>query len=243
MFPHYAYLVLDLLLLPVWLALFALRKDLRKEILIGGLAFGVIAFLTEPLFIRDYWSPQYVAPLFWGNIPIGSFEDFLYGFFKGGIASAIYEFVFSLRFRKTPDAHYKWAHFIIPFYVVGFAVFLGTNLHWGINSMYASLIASGVCFLFILWYRRDLIVDGFVSGLFLIGVWFGVLLLFQLLYPGIIDSWWHLDNLSGIRLAGVPIEELYEALLVGAIGAPLYAFFTGRHFLKLHPRKLFRAFR
>ena len=100
---NYAYLIGVLLFFPIWLLLFTLRKDLKKEIFVASFVFGVIAFLSEPLFLRDYWNPEYMNSLFFGPYQLGSFEDFLYGFFKGGIAAVIYEEIFGKRFAKRKD--------------------------------------------------------------------------------------------------------------------------------------------
>ena len=54
--------------------------------------------------------------------------------------------------------------------------------------------------------------------------------IFTKVYPGIIDKWWMLDNLSGIRLIGVPFEEFLWAFGMGMMTGPLYEFIVGLKF-------------
>ncbi len=40
---------------------------------------------------------------------------------------------------------------------------------------------------------------------------------------------WLLPNLSGVLVAGIPVEELLWAFGVGMVAGPFYEFFTGSY--------------
>ncbi len=85
---QYAYLILGCLLLSIWLGLFLYRKDIRREMMIISIAFGFGGLLAEYVYLKDWWQPLIIT-----GTRIG-FEDFLFGFTTGGIASVIYEVIF-----------------------------------------------------------------------------------------------------------------------------------------------------
>ena len=198
----------------------------------AGLVFGLVSFLAEPLFLRDYWHPGYLKPLFVGGYQIGSLEDFLYGFLKGGIASVIYEEIFGKFLAKRKNRKHHWVWFLAPFYMGGVALFIVPIYLLNLNSLYAALLASLFCFSFYVWLRKDLLFDSLMSGILvgalsIVGLW-----ILTLIFPEMFHLYWKLHNLSGIFVAGVPVEELLESFAVGMIGGPFYEFFMGRRFLK-----------
>ena len=70
--------------------------------------------------------------------------------------------------------------------------------------------------------------SGFLCGLiFLIG--YLILLTF---YPLIFQAFWQLDNLSGIRIGKIPIEEILWAFGFGMVVGPMYEFYAGLRFKK-----------
>ena len=224
---QFAYLIGNLLILfPIWLLLFVRRKDLHKEMFIVSLLVGIVGPISELWYLKDYWRPE----TFMGW-PIG-IEDFLFGFFIGGISSVIYEELIGKKHSNRLNRTHHWSLFLIP--VVGILLFVFNVLffYFQINSIYASIITFFLLALIILYFRRDLIIDSLMSG-FLTGfVMLGSYLIFLSLFPEAIQRWWLLDNISRILVYGIPIEELMWAFGWGMIGGPAYEFFTGLNFNK-----------
>ena len=52
-------------------------------------------------------------------------------------------------------------------------------------------------------------------------------------FPGIIEQFWLLGNLSGFLIWGIPIEELGFYFAAGAFIAPLYEFLFEKKLVKL----------
>ena len=219
---HYAYLLGNLLiLLPVWVFIFRWRKDLRKEILIVSLVAGIIGPISELYYLKDYWRPE----IFTGW-PVG-IEDFLFGFFIGGISSVIYEEIFGKKHSKRTNRDHHWSWFIIPISALFILVLNALFFIFNINSIYVSLVAFFLITLVILCFRRDLWIDSIMSGVLMGLVMFFSYLVFLTIFPEAIHRWWLLNNISGILINGIPAEELLWAFGLGMVCGPIYEFFTG----------------
>lgn len=228
MIPYqYAYLVGNLLLFfPVWLFFFVRRKDLRREILIISLFVGICGPLSELWYLRDYWRPET-----FNGWPIG-IEDFLFGFFIGGIASSIYEEFFGKYTYKRIDRKYRWSWFIPPVVASSLFVFNILIFVFGVNSIYASTVTFLAFVAFVLYLRHDLAVDSLISGLLLGLLMFLGYLIFLPIFPEAIHRYWMLQNISGILIRGIPLEELLWAFGLGMAVGPMYEFFAGLKFKK-----------
>lgn len=232
---QYAYLVsATLLLFPIWLLLFLHRKDLRQELLLVSIVIGIIGPISELWYLQDYWRPET-----FNGWTIGV-EDFLFGFFIGGIGSVIYEELFGKHFTKRLDRTHHWRWFLIPIVIL---FLLGLNipfLYFDINSIYASIIALLVTAAVMMYFRTDLWGDLFMSGV-LVGLIMSVnYLIFLKIFPEAIHRWWELENISGILVMGIPLEELLWAFSWGMVGGPIYEFFTGRKFSRRIARNKFQ---
>ncbi len=217
-----AYLVGTILFAAVWLWLFIARRDLRREIL----TMSVIGSLFTPLaliYLPDYWYPEHII-----GHPLG-IEDFLFAFFIAGIGGVLYEVIFGTA-HVMRAYRARGSRGILAVSVVAAAVLVGLSLIFGLNSIYSSYIAFAVIFFYILWFRRDLLVPSLINGA-LVGLL--MFLFYQVwiaLYPGVIQHWWMLKNISGILIAGVPLEEIVWGFSWGIVGGSAYEFVRGMRF-------------
>ena len=222
-----------LMYLPVFLFLFFWRKDTRKEMLVAGLAFGIIAFLTEPIFIKYYWHPEYIWPFFINGVQIGSFEDFIYGFLKGGIAAIIYEEFFHKTICKMRNHKHHWKRMIAPIYLGGICIFLFCTISLEFNPVYSSILAISIFGIYLCLYRRDLLINAIYSALLVAGLTYIGFILVLYVFPNLIDVWWKHDTLSQLYFSKIPLEEILEGGLIGFFGGPFYEFFNGLKLKKL----------
>lgn len=213
---QYAYAIGSVIIFPLWLILFIFRKDLRREMLILGFFVGIFALLPEFLwFLKDYWDPLRYLTVF-----AYVWQEFLFGFLLGGIASVIYEFLFDKKERK---GKIHWLHFFIPPLVVLASFGIFTNI-FHINSMYSNIIGFCLLLLIIIVSRPDLLVDSLVSGItvgILCMTGYTVMFFF---YPRLIADWWLLQNTSGILIRGIPLEEIVWFFMFGLVCGPMYEF-------------------
>ncbi len=221
--PNYqfAYLIGDFIAFTVWLVLFIHRKDLRHKMLFLSIILGFIGPISEFWYLKDYWKPLTIT-----NTPIG-IEDYLFGFFVGGIASVLYEEFFSKKFSKRHLRKHHWV--VILIMLMGITVVISNILFFilKINSVYVSIIAFLlICFCMLI-FRKDLWFDAVASGLFLSVFFFLGYVVLLTIYPDLFNKMWHLQNLSGIYLGKIPIEEILWAFGAGMMTGPAYEFYAG----------------
>ncbi len=220
-----AYLLNGFFLMCPWLIFFFMRKDLRKEMLfmsVVSMPFGILQYL----FRQDYFHPLYIY-----NFSFFGIEDLLWMFAMGGITGVIYEEFFG---KKLSNRHTrKHPYLMIVFTVVGlFALFIG-NIIFKINSMYMTLIIFSVIGVITLLIRRDLLKHAFYSGI-CVGL---ITLIFDflhvLIFPDFFQKMWFINNVSGVLVLGIPIEELLFAFMLGFVVGPMYEFVFGFRLKKL----------
>lgn len=211
-----AYLVGGLILGLVWLLFFFARRDLRREVLSLSILAGIMGPVSEHFYRQDYWQPQYWFP---ASLRI---EDFLAGFFLGGISAVGYEVVWRKKHECVCWLSTNWILPVAAFLGLTLMIFLFHGV--GLNSIYSSILSFLAVAAVILFFRRDLISAALGSGIVLAGAMLVFYIIYQGLYSGIISAWWRLENISGILVLGVPAEELAWGFSWGMVGGSLYEF-------------------
>lgn len=229
-YSNFAYLVLGVVLFGFWFLLFLLRKDLRKEMLLMSLLCTPFA-ITELFFVQDYWYPD---TLFGWVLGI---ENFIFCFCIGGIATVVYElFMRRKLYKHKGDA--GWGRRFLFCLTIGLIL---TFLFWyvlPINFMYASFLAMSLGLICMLSFRRDLLKESILSGLFFCAIYFLVFqFCFGVLFPDLVEKWWFHRNLSGARVLGQPIEESLWAFYFGALCGPAYRFVTSSRLRKFKSKE------
>ena len=223
---YYAYLFATLPLLLVWTLLYVRRKDLRQEMLSMSFLLGFLSVVTS----YYWWTIDWWRPLTVTGTKVG-IEDFLMGFFMGGIIAIIYEVITTRRYSKNHvRSHGPYDFWLILLLLAQTTSWLFYGIH--LTSFYASslamLLAAGV----MLFIRRDLIINAMISGAC-------TALISMLFYATalLISSSWvsmtYLNSLSGVRVSGVPIEEFIFWFLAGLVFGPFYEFWKGLRLKKL----------
>ena len=218
---QFAYLLGDLMLFAVWLLLF-LRKPYRREMIVMSLYFTPFT-LFDWWFLQDYWSPQTFLGTRFG------FESFFWTFVAGGIAAVVYEEVRNKTLVRTKRAPGWMQVGLVVLFLLNFFVL---REFVGVNSMYALYIVFLITTVFILLSRKDLFADVVGSGLLcgFLGLFF--YLVYIAIFPGIVQAWWKLENLSGVLVLGIPLEELLFAFGFGMVAGPLYEVWQGYRLAK-----------
>ena len=105
MLIEYPYLFGSLILLIVWLLIYAYRKDLRHQMLWFSPAVAIFGIISEHWFLVDYWNPPVI---FHFPFNLGSPEDLIFGFAVGGIVCSLYEIVFNKRTSPENPKNRVW---------------------------------------------------------------------------------------------------------------------------------------
>jgi len=220
---QYAWLIWSLILLLIWaIIFFSLRsKESKKEMLVVSLWTSLLG-LTEPLFVPEYWSPPSLFDL---ALRTGfDIESLLFAFGVGGLVVVLYERIFRIKHETIPLSsrhsarhHYHfWAITSTP--VIFIVLLFATSL----NPIYTSAIAL-VLGGFATWYcRPDLKKKMITSAFIFLGLYFFYFLTLIAIYPGYVENVWNLKAISGVLVAGVPLEELMFAFGVGFLWSSMY---------------------
>ena len=225
--PHkYAYLVGTLIFFIPWLILFWHRKDLRKEMIVMSIIASFAGISTAYFWTQDWWRPYTIT-----GTRIG-IEDLLLGISNGGIAAVLYEEVFRRKLykRKSKEEHNKGLLFLV---IVNFIFFLVILYGLKTTSFYAFLFSMISFCVALVILRRDLLISSLINGLLMVLMVLPVYYILIIFSPGLIDKIYLFDTLSGIRITGIPIEELVFYYLFGFVGTLFYEYWQGWGLVKM----------
>jgi len=218
---QYTYLLMALVFLAIWLALFIWRKNTRKEMLTMSLIFAFIGPISEIIYTKDWWHPLTLT-----NTLIG-LESFLVGFMIGGIASVIYEDIFKKKLKtrnvsKTKEAK-RNLNFVFIF-STAVILFFGSFYLLNFNSLFATIIALLAPTIIIWIKRKDLILDSLATGILLVISASLVYSVLEFLTPGWIHAFWFFENVPDIVILNLPVDDILWYFLVGLFIGPLYEY-------------------
>jgi len=223
---RYVWLVSSSAFLVPWLAAYAGFPRQRK-VMVWASVFTTPFGLTEPLFVPAYWSPPSLFNL--AQTTGFDIESLIFTFGIGGIGAVLYNLVTGQELAPVPDAeryspHHKlhdWA-LVVPF--VSFPILY--PFPW--NPIYPAIVALLLGALAAIWCRRDLVRKTWVGAILFLAYYIVFLLGVEWMAPGYIERVWNLGALSGLRIAGLPFEELLFAAAFGAYWSGVYDHFTWR---------------
>jgi hypothetical protein len=211
----------------LWTVFFLMRKDLRKEMLVMSTGIGLLSIMTAYYWWTiDWWHPATTA-----GARIG-IEDFLSGFATGGIMAVAYEIFFR---RRHYAMRKKCAHCPGSSTLLILLAFITSFLFWGlgITSFYASTIAMTLLVGILFYFRRDLFLDGVLSGLLMVLISLPVYLFIQAIAPDWVEKTYDFAHLSGVPVFGIPIEEFIFWFLAGLVFGPWYEYWQGERTRKI----------
>ena len=211
------------LLLP-WLALyvrFPAQRAVQLPASLATMPFG----LTEPLFVPEYWSPPSLFDL--ARRTGFDIESLSFCFAIGGIAVVSYNAltrkglsVVSVEYRRLPWHRYHRLAVAAPFIVFPFVWLLPWNpIYAAIAAMAAGAAANVLC-------RPELKRKTWIGGLLFLAVYSVFIGGLELLMPAYIEHVWNLEELSGIMLLRIPVEEYLFAFAFGTYWAGVYEHVT-----------------
>ncbi len=218
----YTYFVGVIILFFVWSIVFLKKGINRREMILGGLVFGVAAVLIGMKYAtHDYWSPQYLFP----SIHI---EDFLYGFLFGGVCTQIYFFFFKVRERTTQKHH---PFFVIMAFIIFIFSFIFLTGIMKLNSIVAHIIPPLLIGLYIIYKNHRYVKIQIWSGFFAAIITFVTFKILIFINPIFVINTWYLHNLTGIIISGIPLEEYLFAFSAGFGTSLFYEFVTGKELI------------
>ena len=217
------YLKLMIVALVLWAIVFIRRKGQRKDMLWTGIFAAIAGPIQELWYVKDYWHPDYIGGWPW-------IEDILFGFVVVGVFAALYEIIFYRHIKEVQDKKSYYFVFIVVALIASVGMAFFTPF---MNSIYAAIIAFVIAWAVTMFVRPDLFRLSVYTAI-LVTVFtfiaYKALLFFK---PYIVTAWWDLDNISGILLLGVPLEEFVWFATMGLALGPLYELFKGIEIVKI----------
>lgn len=215
-FSTHLYFTSILMLIPFWVVLFFTKKESRTEMVTMGIYLGIAGLLLSTISLRDYWHPIFVFESF-------HIEEFLYGFFFGGLSTELAKLFLKNKYKKHPERHiFLFLTLLISYFLLKITI---SDLH--INSIYAYclvlLFIGSTCYVL---DRKVLKLQIFSGALALI-ITFIIFHIAFLINPDFIKSTWELNNISALLVSGIPIEELMFAFLLGFGASSYYETYKG----------------
>lgn len=215
------FLTLSLLCWIPPIVVFALRKDLRRVIIIMGFCSIPFAF-TEWMFYPSYWQPKFLWNLA-DKIGFG-IEDLLFVSGLGGLTSTIYPFCFVKKFISESKIQFKdlIIRTLIIFGITALLVFLVLLIR--IPMIYGAVVIMLLISFFIIIKRKDLLFPSLAGGVLTCLSYIVICLFFSLIFKDAFKNVWHGEKFSGIYIAGVLLEEYLYSFSAGVAGSIFYPF-------------------
>ena len=225
---HLEWLTWSLILLAVWGIVWYLLKsrEIKRDMLAVSLCTSLLGF-TEPLFVPAYWSPLSLFNL--ARNTGFDIESFIFSFAIGGLGYALYMLVFPVGHEpavprdERVDARHKYH---LPLLLTTPAIFVILLSATHLNPIYVSVIAMCMGGLATWYCRPDLMKKMLVSALLFLCLYTLYFFTLIALFPGYVPQVWNLRAISGILIAGIPVEELLFALAFGFYWSTVYEHFT-----------------
>jgi hypothetical protein len=223
---HYVWLLWSSAFLVPWALLYFLWPALRAHMLRVSAATSLLG-VTEPIFVPEYWDPPSLFDL--AQRTGFDIESFIFCFAIGGIASVLY----SALVRRQPAAvaaeerssarHRLHALALMTPYV---AFPLLYALSW--NPIYPGIVALAIGAVSTVACRPELGRKTLLGGLLFLVLYAVFMVLLVVFTPGYIERVWNLGDLSGVLIAGIPLEELAFGFAFGMYWSGLYEHFSWR---------------
>lgn len=220
MIPYtYTYFFGTLLFMAPWLYLFAIRKDLRKEMIYIGILGAMMSVVTGYLWLTyDWWHPLTIT-----NTRVG-FEDLLLGFANGGVGAVLYYAIHQKKIIRVTTPRKAQVVYLIFCILIGMLIFIWG---FGLSSFFASVLCMCIAIFWTSIVRRDMIYMMIQNGIYMVILSIPVYLLCEFVSPGWIGQTWYMDKLSNVLIANIPIEDIIFYFQAGALCPIFYKVWNG----------------
>ena len=225
------WIAFSLILLAIWLAIFLAMPAARKRILWASLLTAPFG-LTEPLFVPEYWIPPSLFDL--ARTTGFDIESIIFSFAFGGIGVALYNLAFQQRDKSVSkeEMHSSRHRFhkiaIASPAIIFLALYFSTNL----NPIYTSSIAMFAGGIATLLCRPDLKKNVLAGGILFAGFYFVFFEIINLIFPYFVNVW-NFSAISGIKILGVPLEEVMFGFTFGMMWSSVYEHIAWRKLIKV----------
>lgn len=221
---HYIWLLWSVIFLLPWVWLYLANPGQRKVMLRVSFITALLGFI-EPLFVPTYWNPPSLFEL--AQRTGFDIESLIFAFAIGGIGSVLYNTLtrqdltpVSALERQSSRHRFHMLALLLPYFLFVPLSFLPWNpIYPSLMSVLIGASASVIC-------RPDLMRKTLIGGLLFLGLYMVFMLGLLWSSPGYIELVWNLRALSGVLIAGIPLEELLFGFVFGMYWTGVYEHFA-----------------
>jgi hypothetical protein len=221
---QYVWLAWSSAFLVPWLAAYAAFPRHRKAMVWASLITAPLG-LTEPLFVPAYWSPPSLFNL--ARTTGFDIESLIFAFGVGRIAAILYNLLTGRALMPVPTAERRSPHHKLHYWALAVPFLSFPLLYlfpW--NPIYPAIVAMALGAAATMLCRPDLVRKTWMGALLFLAYYSLFLLGVEWTAAGYVERVWNLDALSGVRILGMPLEELLFAAVFGAYWSGVYEHFT-----------------
>jgi hypothetical protein len=220
----YVWFVWSVAFLGPWAGLYIALPSQRNVMILVSLLTAPLG-LTEPIFVPEYWDPPSLFDL--ARNTGFDIESVVFSFAIGGVGVVLYNALTGARYapveateRRRPLHRHHYLALSAPF--LSFPVLYA--LPW--NPIYAAIAAMVVGGVATVLCRPDLKTKTWVGAVLFVAYYSAFFIGLAWLSPSYVARVWNLPALSGVVIAGIPLEELLFAASFGLYWAGAYEHFT-----------------
>ncbi len=215
---NWIYFMGSLFFIAVWLILFIAIPRSRRPMLWSSVTLMLVAPLFDYLNQADYWNPEFLFRIAL-DLPGSAqmtfgIEGMMLGFGVAGISAGTFDYF--LR-REDPGVitGITWGSYGRLWHgsLLAVAGIFLTHFLFGINSVRAHIYALAALSILFFWKKRASWIRPSIktaaSMIVVMAVFYYAY--FLRFWPDVIEDWWKLDQMWGIILWGVPLEEFLWA--------------------------------
>lgn len=209
-----------------WVGIYFSRPAMRRHMLRVSAATSLLG-LTEPIFVPRYWSPPSLFEL--AQRTGFDLESFIFCFAIGGIGLGLYNALARRDLRLVPQTERSLARhrfhalaLLTPYLSFPLLYVLPWNpIYPGIVALAIGAVSTVVC-------RPELTRKTLLGGVSFLALYALFMVGLVVFASGYIEQVWNLADLSGVLIAGIPIEELAFGFAFGMYWSGLYEHFSWR---------------
>jgi len=219
-----------------WVIIYFFFPAHRKSIFWTSWNFAPAGPISEYWHYGEYWHPPYIIDFVIGKWHFG-IEDYLFTFSLTGISVFIFEVIAARnKLEDIPPVNKTTYVKMKTWGVLGLIIMIITT-STGLASITSIITTLLIVTILVQYSHKKIFIIALSSSLiyvFIYWIYFSVILL--RLFPSVIDSYWNLENLMGINLTGIPVEEFIWCFSAGLFTGPVYRICSTKvEFSKLIP--------
>ncbi len=217
---HFVWLIWSSAFLLPWVVLYLTNSFFRAAMWRASFATALLGF-TEPIYVPRYWNPPSLFEL--AQRTGFDIESLIFAFAIGGIGCTLYNtltkrYIIGVREVERHRSRHRLHRLALlaPFFLFLPLYFLPWNpIYPSLLALLIGAVASVIC-------RPDLRWKTLIGGLLFLGLYGIFILGLRWSSPGYIEQVWNLRALSGVLIAGIPLEELLFGLTFGMYWTGVY---------------------